>query len=195
MKDQFIQLLKSIIDLPSQQESEIRAICSIRQLAKGEHFIRAGEIPAKMAFNLQGLLRYYYLDKKGNDFTKGFFAEGAPITSYSAMIQNRESYFSIEALEDSVLVVFAYSDWKQLLNKHECWRQLLILLLEKGYCAKETREREFLVLDAEEKYRIFIRSFPDIENRIKQHYIASYLGITPVALSRIRRKMGLVNIG
>lgn len=195
MIDRFIQILKSIIDLPSQQQSEIRAICSIRHLGKGEHFIRAGEIPAKMAFNLQGLLRYYYLDKKGNDFTKGFFAEGAPITSYSAMIQNRESYFNIEALEDAVLAVFTYSDWKQLLNKHECWRQLLILLLEKGYCAKETREREFLVLDAEEKYRIFIRTFPDIENRIKQHYIASYLGITPVALSRIRRKMGLVNIG
>jgi CRP-like cAMP-binding protein len=195
MKDRFIQILKSIIDLPPQQESEIRAICSIRQLGKGEHFIRAGEIPARMAFNLQGLLRYYYLDKKGNDFTKGFLAEGAPITSYSAMIQNRESYFSIEALEDSVLAVFTYSDWKQLLNKHVCWQQLLILLLEKGYCTKEAREREFLVLDAEEKYRIFVQSFPDIENRIKQHYIASYLGITPVALSRIRRKMGLVNIG
>lgn len=195
MKDHFIQLLKSLIDLPPQQESEIRSICSIRHLGKGEHFIHAGEIPAKMAFNLQGLLRYYYLDNKGNDFTKGFFAEGAPITSYSAMIQNRESYFSIEALEDSVLSVFTYSNWKELLNKNGCWQQLLILLLEKGYCAKEAREREFLVLDAEEKYRTFIQNFPNIESRIKQHYIASYLGITPVALSRIRKKMGLVNIG
>ena len=195
MKDRFIEILKSITDLPLQQQSEIRSMCSVKHLAKGEHFIRAGEIPGKMAFNLKGLLRYYYLDKKGNDYTKGFFAEGSPITSYSAMIRNRESYFSIEALEDSVLAVFTYSDWKQLLNSHPCWKQLLIALLEKGYSAKETREREFLVLDAEEKYTIFIQSFPDIENRIKQHYIASYLGITPVALSRIRRKMGLVNIG
>ncbi|MBA4056605.1 MAG: Crp/Fnr family transcriptional regulator [Marivirga sp.] len=195
MKDQFIQILRSIIELPPQQESEIRSVCSIKRIVKGEHFIRAGEIPSKMAFNLQGLLRYYYLDKKGNDYTKGFFPERSPITSYSAMIQDRESYFNIEALEDSVLVVFTYSDWKQLLNKHPCWKQLLIVLLEKGYCAKETREREFLVLDAEEKYRIFIQNFPDIEGRIKQHFIASYLGITPVALSRIRRKMGLINIG
>jgi CRP-like cAMP-binding protein len=195
MIDRFIQTLKFIVDLPPAEESEMRAVCSIKNLEKGEHFIRAGEIPSKMAFNLQGLLRYYYLDKKGNDYTKGFFAEGAPITSYSAMIQNRESYFSIEALEDSVLAVFTYTDWKRLLNRHECWQRLLILLLEKGYCAKEAREREFLVLDAEEKYRIFIQNFPNIESRIKQHYIASYLGITPVALSRIRKKMGLINIG
>lgn len=195
MKDRIIEILKSIIELPSEQEAKILDICSIKHLVKGEHFIRAGEVPGKLAFNLQGLFRYYYLDKKGNDYTKGFLPEGSPITSYSAMIQDRESHFSVEALEDSVLAVFSYGDWKQLLNQHPCWKELLIVLLEKGYCAKETREREFLLLDAEEKYKTFIRTFPHIENRIKQHFIASYLGITPVALSRVRRKLGVINTG
>lgn len=195
MKQNFIELIKSVIDLPLDQENEILKICSIKNIGKGQHFINEGEIPYCLAFNLKGLFRYYYIDKKGNDFTKGFFPEGAPISSYSAMIQHRESYFNIEALEDSVLAVINFDNWKQLLNKHICWKSFLISFLERGYCIKESREREFLILDAEERYRIFLHTFPNIEHRVKQRYIASYLGITQVALSRIRKKMGLVNTG
>jgi CRP-like cAMP-binding protein len=68
-------------------------------------------------------------------------------------------------------------------------------LLEKGYCTKEKREREFLLFDAEARYQSFLKSYPGLEKRVKQHQIASYLGITNVSLSRIRRKMGLINIG
>lgn len=195
MKERFIELIKSVIDLPVDQETEVLKICSIRQLKKGEQYIHAGDVPDKIAFNLRGLFRYYYIDNKGNDYTKGFFPEGAPISSYSAMIQKRESYFFIEAMEDSVIAVLSYINWKHLLNTHICWKEFLISFLERGYCVKESREREFLVLDAEERYRIFQQTFPNIEHRVKQHYIASYLGITPVALSRIRKKMGLINIG
>jgi CRP-like cAMP-binding protein len=195
MKDRFIQIIKAVVNVPVEQEAELLKICKIKQLQKGEHFIHAGDRPYKFAFNLQGLFRYYYLDNKGNDFTKGFFPEGAPISSYSAMIQNRGSYFSIEAMEDSVIAVLDFNDWKRLFDKHVCWKLLLISLLEKGYCVKENREREFMILDAEERYKIFQHTFPNIETRVKQKYIASYLGITPVALSRTRRKMGLINPG
>ncbi len=73
MKNHFIQIITSRIDLPPEQENRIREVCTIRHLKKGEHFIHAGEIPDKLAFNIKGLFRYYYLDKNGNDFTKGFF--------------------------------------------------------------------------------------------------------------------------
>ena len=60
---------------------------------------------------------------------------------------------------------------------------------------KTEREREFLLFDAETRYKSFLNTFPGLERRIKQHLIASYLGITPVALSRIRKKMGFINMG
>jgi CRP-like cAMP-binding protein len=195
MKARFIEVIKSIIPLPVEQETAILNISSIKRFRKGEYFLYAGEVPATIGFNLHGLFRYYYIDSKGNDFTKGFFPEGAPVTSYSALIQGRGSYFHIEALEDSVTAVIRYSDWKVLMNRHGCWKDFLIAMLEKGYTTKESREREFLLLNAEERYQIFRHNFPNIELRVKQHYIASYLGITPVALSRIRKKMGLVNPG
>ena len=111
------------------------------------------------------------------------------------MIQNRESYFTIEALENSKILVVDYNDWKKLFSGNLSWHKFLITLLQKGYCMKEAREREFLLLSAEERYKSFIRNFPGLENRVKQHIIASYLGITPVALSRIRKNLQTVNIG
>ena len=62
-------------------------------------------------------------------------------------------------------------------------------MIEKGFTTKEKRERELLLLDAESRYRIFLEEFPNLEKRVKQHMIASYLGITPERLSRIRKNM------
>ena len=121
--------------------------------------------------------------------------ENSFITSYSALIQNRESYFSIEALEDAEIIEIDYEKWKTISNNKLCWHKFLLSLVEKGYCIKEAREREFLLFDAEKRYKSFLNFFPGLDKRIKQHLIASYLGITPVALSRLRKKLRDVNIG
>lgn len=191
----FIHTIKSIADIPDEQIEQILTISKLKYIDKGDCFIREGEIPRKFAFVVSGLFRYCYLDEKGNEFTKGFFLENSFISSYSALIQNRESYFTIEALEDSSIMVISYNEWLKLLENNICWNKFLISLLEKGYCIKETREREFLLFDAETRYKSFLNTFPGLERRIKQHLIASYLGITPVALSRIRKKMGFINMG
>lgn len=193
MTNDFIKVLKSINNLSDDQIDKIMKISKVKNVNKGDFFIQEGEIPNKFAFTLNGLFRYYYVDKKGNEFTKGFFPEGSIISSYSAMIQNRPSYFTIEALEDSIVASIQYTDWKNLFKTNDCWKEFLIVMLEKGYCTKESREREFLLLDAEERYKSFLKSFPGYEKRIKQHLIASYLGITPVALSRVRNKMGVIS--
>ena len=190
-----IQAIKSIVDLPSEQENNLVELGKEVFLKKGENFIGEGEVPKKFAFVNRGLFRYYYVDKKGNEFTKGFFEENVFLSSYIAMKEGRESFFAIEALEDSSLIVFEYSKWKELFNQHNCWSLFLIAVLEKGFTKKETREREFLLFDAEERYKLFLENYPGLEQRVKQHMVASYLGITNVALSRVRKKMGLVNVG
>jgi len=188
-KANFIKILGSITTVPNEQIEKILAISYIKNIIKGECFIREGEIPQNFAFVLSGLFRYYYIDKKGNNFTKGFFLENTVISSYSALIQKRKSYFTIEALENSVILVVNYDKWKILFEKELCWHKFLLFLLEKGYCIKEAREREFLLFDAEERYKSFLNTYPGLEKRVKQHLVASYIGITPVALSRIRKKV------
>jgi CRP-like cAMP-binding protein len=109
------------------------------------------------------------------------------------MILNRESYFWIEAMEDSSVILINYKNWRKLVKNHGCWDSLLKVFLEKVFIKKENREKEFLLDNAETRYKNFLREYPKLEQRIKQHHIASYLGITPVALSRIRNKF--INLG
>lgn len=185
----FEKTLNSILTFPDEQLKKIIAISKIKKIKKDSCYIGEGETPKSFAYVFRGLFRYYYIDKKGNDFTKGFFFENSFISSYSAMIQNRESYFSIEALEDAEIIEIDYEKWKALLSNELVWHKLLLALIEKGYCIKESREREFLLFSAEERYKSFLKSFSDQQKRIKQHFIASYLGISPVSLSRIRKKL------
>jgi CRP-like cAMP-binding protein len=190
-----LQVLHQLSTLPGEEVQKLLHISSPQSLLPGEKFILAGQVPRKFAFVQHGLFRYYYLDGAGKEFTKGFFPENTFVSSYSAMVKQTPSYFSIEALEDSSVFVIDYEAWKKLIAGHPCWKDVLIAILEKGFIKKEKREREFLLHDAETRYVEFRAEYPHLESRLTQVMVASYLGITPVALSRIRKKMGLINIG
>ena len=189
MSKSFIDAIKSLTNIPIKYIEELEHLCKSKQIKKGEYFIRAGEVPEKFGFNLNGLFRYFYIDNNGNEFTKGFCPENNFVISYSAMIQNRESYFYIEALEDSSIMVINYNDWQKILNNNIDLNLLKTAILEKVYIIKENREKELLLDSAEIRYKIFLKEYPNLEKRVKQYHIASYLGITPESLSRIRAKL------
>ncbi|MFL9830699.1 Crp/Fnr family transcriptional regulator [Flavobacterium sp. ST-87] len=172
-------------------EERFAELCKIGQLknvSKNTNFISQGEVPNKLAYVLKGLFRYVYIHENGNEFTKNIISEKQFISSYSAMIQKTNSYFYIEALEDSQILEFSYTDWMQLRLGDSYWDVFLFKILEKAFCAKEKRERELLMLDAKTRYLNFLEDFPDLNHRIPQHIIASYLGIQPESLSRILKK-------
>ncbi|WP_035455302.1 Crp/Fnr family transcriptional regulator [Algoriphagus terrigena] len=160
----------------------------------GENFVKKDQIPQKIAIVKKGLFRYYYLTGEGKEFTKVFMPEGSILSAYSAMVSGTRSHFFIEAIEEATTVEITFDTWKKLRAQDPKWDRLLIAFLEKGYAVKEKREREFLFLDAEARYRQFLIDYPELEARVTQRIIASYLGVTPIALSRIRRKMGLINL-
>lgn len=157
-------------------------------------FLREGAIPNKIGIVKKGLFRYYYLTQEGKEFTKVFMKEGDIISSYSSMIAGEKSYYTIEALEKSEIIEISQYQWNKLRNLNSKWDKFLIAFLEKGYRIKEKREREFLLMDSEKRYKSFLEEYPQLENRLKQYMLASYLGITPIALSRIRRKMNPINL-
>lgn len=143
----------------------------------------------KMGFNLNGLFRYYYIDNEGNDYTKGFSRPAQFISSYSSMVENRESYFNIEALEDCYILEFSYIKWKKMIESDLRWYPAVNRLIEVIYIMKEKREKAFLLDDATTRYLEFKKNYSDIEDKIKLYHTASFLGITPEALSRIRKKL------
>jgi len=189
MIDIFLDRLNTIVPIPQVELDKLKNISTLSSIKKGEYFLRQGDKSSSLAFILSGLFRTTYLTENGKEFTKTFLLDNDFLISYSALLQNRESYFSIEALEDSSIVVIDYHKWKELFKDEISWNQLLVVVLEKVYCKKEAREREFLLHDAQTRYESFLREHPNLVKRIKQHILASYLGITPVALSNLKKRV------
>lgn len=181
--------LTSIAPLPDAEIEKFVALLQEENLRVGEYFIRAGEVPTKIAFVISGLFRYVYINEEGKEFTKSLIAEQNILSSYSSMIQHVASHFYVEAMEDSKVLSFNFEKWQDLQKNHPAWNIFLLRLVEKGFMVKEKRERELLLLDAESRYRIFLEEFPGLDKRIKQSIIASYLGISPESLSRVRKNM------
>lgn len=179
--------LKSL--LPENRIKEFLEIGIEKSFYPSEYFLRAGEIPYKIAFVYSGLFRFVYVNEKGDEFTKAIMPENRFISSYSAMVKNRPSFFSIEAIEESRVFEIQWTNFKKLVETDVFWVKFLFKLIEMGYIIKEKRERELLLLDAETRYKNFLIEFPGMDQRVKQGIIASYLGIKPETLSRIRKKI------
>ncbi len=179
--------IKELANIPDEMIEKLYAICNEQDIKKGEFFIRAGSVPEHMGFNLEGLFRLYYLDEDGNDFTKAFSEPGRFLISYSAIVQKRPSYFSIEALQDSKILKFNYEAFDQMIQSDTRWYPFTYKLLETVYIMKELREKSFLLDDAAKRYQEFKERYADVEDQIKLYHVASFLGITPEALSRIRK--------
>jgi CRP-like cAMP-binding protein len=187
MLEQLEHFLVHTIKIPTAEISCFTDLLRVEQYTKQEFFLREGQIPTKIGVVVKGLFRYLYINEQGDEFTKSFLPEGNFLTSYSAMIQNQPSAYAIEALEEATVLVITYADWQKLLAHHPIWYQLLLFLLEKGFIKKESRERAFLLDDAETRYLTFLEEYPGLENRVAQRIIASYIGIQPESLSRIRK--------
>lgn len=181
-----IQYIRNIVEIPSEEDEKLRKHLRHVSIPKGTYYLNAGQIPRRFGFIHQGLCRYLYIDHKGTEYTKNFVPEGQFVNSYSAMKAGKPSHMYIEALEDCIIEDINYADWEAIRSGHPCWNQLLVIMLEKAFAVKEKRERELLLLEAGERYQLFINEFPDLIHRVRQHQIASYLGISPVSLSRIR---------
>lgn len=191
MFEQIKNAVKALVPNIGNDVNAFVEICKPVTVNQGNHFLDDGQVPKKFAFLIKGLIRYYYIDTQGREFTKVFLGKNSFVSSYTAMRNGTKSFYAIQALIQTDLVEINYDQWEKLRSSNPVWDKLLIALLEKGYQVKEKRERELLLLDAESRYRIFREEFHDLEGEIKQLLIASYLGITPVALSRIRKKMGV----
>jgi CRP/FNR family transcriptional regulator, anaerobic regulatory protein len=168
---------------------ELESLLRPLRLAAGEHFIRPGEPAVRFGLILSGLLRFYYLDRDGRQATKAFRGAGEVAAPYAELLLGVASRSSIDALEDSELLVADYARFDALSRRRPCWQAVARLMAEHHYLAKERREYEFLQTSAEDRYLAFRRERPDLLERLPQYQIASYLGVTPVALSRIRGRM------
>lgn len=158
------------------------------QLDKGDLFISAGEMGKQVAFVASGLMRSFYISDSGEEFNKHFFVSGDFVAPLTSLVKREPSPVNIDALEDTYLLAADWSDIETLYSEHPALNRVGRILVEYAWIGKERRETQLIMLNARKRYDAFLEEFPGLEQRIPQYQIASYLGITPVQLSRIRKR-------
>jgi len=160
-----------------------------RSLKKHERFAVEGKRAHDIGFLLQGSMRHYYT-RDGEERTTYFYFEGHLVSSYISCITGAPSDLTIEALSDCSLLVFRYGFLQKLYDASHTWERFGRLLAEYLAIGLEDRMAGLLMLSPEERYLQLLQSNKQkILERIPQHYIANYLGITPVSMSRIRNRL------
>lgn len=159
------------------------------KLKKYDFFIKEGAYANQIGFLNKGVVRAFFLNDAGKEYNKQFFVGASIIGAYTSLLTKQPNQIAQQALTDCELLVADYQQVEALYKKHHELERFGRKIAEYYFLEKEQKEIEMALLDAEKRYRIFRKTFPQIELIIPQYHIASYLSISPTQLSRIRKKM------
>lgn len=184
--DRLRAVLESVSPLGDSAWREIVPYLGARSCAKGEILLRAGDVATQVLFVGKGLLREFYTTANGVEATRRLCGEGELSGSLADLLSGAPALVSVEALEASELIELRYAAFDALTEGNPLWLRLARRIAEALYLRKTQREFEMLTLPAAVRYRNFADEHPGFEERVSQRVVASYLGITPVHLSRLR---------
>jgi CRP-like cAMP-binding protein len=183
-----LNAIRSYVPLSSADEEVVHKLFRKKVLSKGEYLLEAGNVCRYVAFIETGLVRYYVMDEK-EEKTNYFNKEDDFVCDYMSFLPQAASFVSIQALEDSTLYVINHTDLQTFYRDVEHGERFGRLGIEYVFVQAINQIRSLYTEPPEVRYQKFIANYPDIGQRIPQYYIASYVGVKPQSLSRIRNRM------
>ena len=175
------------IELTEAELDRMTAYFTHKRILKKHFLLREGEVGKYIAFVDRGCLRCYSVDPKGEEHVIQFAIEDWWISDLQSFLTGEWSRYNIDALEDAEVLLIDKISRDSMLSEIPRLERFFRLLLERGYIATQQRIECTLSASAEDRYRMFLTTFPMLAQRIPQNQIASYLGIAPESLSRIRK--------
>lgn len=161
----------------------------VREHARGEYLLRGGERATQVMAVLEGLVREHYVDAHGVEHTRSFVREGEVSGSLVDLLSGRPAMTYVQALEPTRVLVFPYAELDALTAKHPCLTEVVRRSAEALAVKKTRREHDLLTKSADERYAIWRAEHRDLDRRVSRKLVASYLGITPEHLSRLRARV------
>lgn len=180
--------MQQMINISDEELYAFLAKCHVKNYKRKEVLTAPGSYPEEVFFVLSGLLRVGVTDQQGTDHTVYFAYENGFVCDYSAFMRKDQSLYQVEALEDTEVAVLTREaiEWGYAALKEG--EKMGRLIAENYFIYHDERIKNQYIRSAKERYDMISQFFPNIHNRVPQHLIASYLGITPVHLSRLKKQ-------
>jgi CRP-like cAMP-binding protein len=189
MYDRLREHIAKLVPLTDEEFPACTALLIPKRLRKGSYLAQEGEVSKYLAFVTSGCLRSYTIDKKGEEHVVQFGLEGWWISDLYSFLTGKPGRYFIDALEDSDVLLIDLPSYEQMCSTIPKFERYFRILLQNNYIATHRRVLSSISLSAKERYLEMLHDYPTIVQRVAQRHIASYLGITPEALSRIRSRL------
>lgn len=187
MYQQLKAFVTTYIQLTNAEWLDVQPYFKPIAIQKGDYLIHEGQTSQYLYFVNAGLLRLFYL-QNGEETTRYLATEGDFAGALSSFLTRKPTLENMQALENCELLQLHYDDLQTLYKKYSAWHEFSRKLLEEAYIEQTSRIESLICQSAEARYKNFIQYEYDLFQRVPQQYIATYLGIQPETLSRIRRK-------
>lgn len=184
------EFLNSIGDIPEDLFKELENISEFKRVGAGTQIVKLNEVPTKVYLLLSGVIRCYLSTESGKEYNKSFYFPTSFMGALTALVKKQPSRFVFESISECELYEVDYLQLMELYEKNTTLKVFYSKVLEMVYMQYEKRLVDLISLDATQRYLELRKQNPNIDRLISQYHIASYLGITPVQLSRIRKKIG-----
>lgn len=189
MKSILFKYMSKFTSLNEEQQQTIANEIKIDELKKGTILIRQGDVPTKCYFVLSGCIRQYSVDENGKEVTSNFYTEEQAIAVFNNHKLDKSSDYTFLCLEDSILVVGDLAIEQNMYTKYTQLEVMTRKMIEENFANVQDEFATFIASTPEERFKTLLIKRPQLIDRVPQHQLASYLGITPESLSRIKKRL------
>ncbi|WP_228426131.1 Crp/Fnr family transcriptional regulator [Chryseobacterium carnipullorum] len=188
MFDLLLSHIQNKVDLPGKQKHQIVSFFTHKKLRKKQYLLQEGDICKCLSFVSKGLLKSYVLDEKGSERINMFAFEGWWISDFNSFINQEKAVLNINAVEETEVLMITLEDYERMMLEIPVMDRYFRILYQNSLVTKDYRLMVSNSFTAEEKYRQLTQRSPEIIKRVPHNLIASYLGLAPETVSRIRKK-------
>jgi CRP-like cAMP-binding protein len=183
-----LQHLSEFVSFKRDDEKLIETLFEERIYRSSDFFLREGEVCKALGFVVKGIFRYY-IDHDGEDRTYNFATERHFVCNYESLIRQSPSPKHIQAIEDSVVLTISYDNLQRFYSEVKEGNHFGRIHMEKIYADMVRQLVAQYTETPEQRYLNFLKNYPELNQRLPQYYIASYVGVKPQSLSRIRKRL------
>ncbi len=178
--------------LSDEEKRIINDNTSIQKFNSKDFFLESGKKSNEIGFIIDGIFRYFFYNAEGEEITAHFMAEGEFVGSVSSFFEYMPSSGSLQAVTDCEVIIISRKSWELFCEKIPIWEVTFQKIVNEVLIKKTNFQRSLLNTDAKASYLKFLNTYPKIAQRTPLNYIASFLGMTPFSLSRIRKAIATI---